>query len=58
HVSHCLDVVRLTILCVTDVTPLPLKFIPNENDKLVTYRSDTPHVCPDFEKVKEWASSR
>ncbi|KAJ7913145.1 hypothetical protein B0H13DRAFT_1612865, partial [Mycena leptocephala] len=58
HLGHCIDMLRQTIQCVSDITPLPLKFVPNENDLLVTYRSDTKRVCRDFDKVKEWASAR
>ncbi|KAJ7513284.1 hypothetical protein B0H11DRAFT_1698166, partial [Mycena galericulata] len=58
HLDHCIDMLRQTIQCRADITPLPLKFGPNEGELLLTYRSDVKRVCRDFDKVKEWAYSR
>jgi hypothetical protein len=58
HLNHCLDMVRQTIQCFADVTPMPARLGDNESGLLISYRSDTEHMCHDFEKVKEWASAR
>jgi hypothetical protein len=58
HLGPCLEMVRQTIQCASDVTPLPFRIGPNEFGPLGNYRGDVLHVCRDFEKVKEWAYSR
>jgi hypothetical protein len=58
HLSHCVEMFRQSIQCATDITPLPFRFGPNENGLLGTFRSDTVHMCRDFERVRKWAASR
>lgn len=58
HITHCLDMVRQTIQCGADITPMPARYGEHESGLLINYQSDTKHMCRDFEKVKEWASAR
>ncbi|KAJ7874625.1 hypothetical protein B0H13DRAFT_1632984, partial [Mycena leptocephala] len=57
---HCLDMVRQTIQCTADITPMIARFVehPPEPDLPFNYQGDVERVCHNFEKVQEWASKR
>ena len=53
HVDHCINSLRLKIMCVADVTPLlhvidesrPLGAVPDFN---------TQHKCRNFHDIRDW----
>ncbi|KAJ7925087.1 hypothetical protein B0H13DRAFT_2314884 [Mycena leptocephala] len=58
HLNHCLDMLRQTIQCSADVTPLPARLESHESSLMINYPTDAERMCRDFGKVKEWASAR
>ncbi|KAH6721008.1 hypothetical protein BKA61DRAFT_466802, partial [Leptodontidium sp. MPI-SDFR-AT-0119] len=50
HWDHCIDILRQTLMCHADITPMP-----DGNVYSVLAASET---CRDFERVREWAVER
>ncbi|KAB5528940.1 hypothetical protein GE09DRAFT_1149012 [Coniochaeta sp. 2T2.1] len=52
HTDHCLDVLRESIQCHSDLTPIPYRWFPNSQ----YYYSDSRqvHTCRDFGKIRQW----
>ncbi|KAB5562719.1 hypothetical protein GE09DRAFT_757191 [Coniochaeta sp. 2T2.1] len=50
--DHCLDVLRESIQCHSDLTPIPYRWFPNSQ----YYYSDSRqvHTCRDFGRVRQW----
>ncbi|KAH8796881.1 hypothetical protein DL96DRAFT_1643436 [Flagelloscypha sp. PMI_526] len=56
HISHCIDSIRQALQCNADVTPLPWQWVPEVSE--YRGRLGIPHVCRDFDKIREWARPR
>ncbi|THU86392.1 hypothetical protein K435DRAFT_683749 [Dendrothele bispora CBS 962.96] len=53
HVNHCIDTIRQSLMCCSDVSPIVWRW--NETRNLSEFRSDVVHECRNFEKIQEWA---
>jgi hypothetical protein len=53
HVDHCIETLRLTLMCFADTTPLLLIKDPTET---LGGRADfnTHHKCRKFENIRSW----
>ena len=53
HLGHCIEILRLSVMCAGDVTPILSEVAPEEKGG---YRPDfnTMHKCRDFEGIREW----
>jgi hypothetical protein len=53
HVDHCIEALRLALMCHGDMTPLLVAKDPNEP---IGRRADfdTHHKCRNFTKLQEW----
>jgi hypothetical protein len=51
-IDHCIDNLRQTIMCYSDITTIPWKV----NDRVHREFPDahTTHICRDFDKLSEW----
>ncbi|KAK3349073.1 hypothetical protein B0T25DRAFT_481486 [Lasiosphaeria hispida] len=56
HRDHCLDHIRQTILCNSDLTPIPSRYYKGLKENYID--SDRPHTCRNFDLVREWVSAR
>ncbi|KAI0468033.1 hypothetical protein F4859DRAFT_492435 [Xylaria cf. heliscus] len=56
HVDHCIEILRETIQCQGDLTPVPHIWSPEKQ----MYIADTslPHTCRDFEAMTKWQDER
>lgn len=54
HVGHCLNHLRQSIQCHSDLTPMQWERVGN---KLIL-STKTPHTCRDFDKIHQWAMGR
>ncbi|KAM0446986.1 hypothetical protein ACHAO4_008965 [Trichoderma viride] len=56
HVDHCIETVRIALMCYADVTPL---FIRDDPRSPTGERADfdSHHRCRNFEKIEEWVDS-
>jgi hypothetical protein len=53
HIDHCIDSIRQSLMCSSDISAISWSWSEDENraKKDVT----TIHTCRDFEAIKEWA---
>ncbi|KAF1924805.1 uncharacterized protein M421DRAFT_71617, partial [Didymella exigua CBS 183.55] len=56
HLEHCVDIIRQSIQCHSDITPIPLRWFSSVNTTFID--SDQVHTCKNFQKVREWATER
>jgi len=56
HHNHCVDVLRLTIMCHADVTPVTMvDLVQNPGRRLPVGDFSTLHTCRDFDRILDWA---
>lgn len=53
HPDHCLEVLRLNLLCNADIGVFTLYMIPG--DPLAWPELNSNHVCRNFDNVRQWA---
>lgn len=54
HWDHCIDSIRQTLMCHSDVAPIPFHVnVPAR--KGIFPRLATTHTCRNFTKIQEWA---
>ncbi|KAF8848508.1 hypothetical protein BDZ45DRAFT_698341 [Acephala macrosclerotiorum] len=53
HVDHCIETLRIALMCWSDVTPLSLRTDP---DAPLRSRADfnSHHGCRNFDKIQDW----
>ncbi|KAF3802774.1 Cyclochlorotine biosynthesis protein O [Colletotrichum gloeosporioides] len=56
HLAHCIDSIRQSIMCHSDITPLVLQW--DDNLQKSRHRANLPHSCRNFDKIREWAVKR
>ncbi|OAA44134.1 hypothetical protein NOR_03862 [Metarhizium rileyi] len=52
HIDHCIEMLRIAIMCAGDVTPITL-YIPEWQDD-PTPDFSTMHTCRDFNKILDY----
>lgn len=56
HLSHCIDTLRLTVMCHSDVSPLTWVYDKAKRQPLPTLYVE--HTCRDFGAIQQWAVDR
>ncbi|KAF2636765.1 hypothetical protein P280DRAFT_408336, partial [Massarina eburnea CBS 473.64] len=56
HLEHCVDALRLSLMCAGDMTLIPT--VPSNASRPFEALFETTHTCRDFDALKEWAISR
>ncbi|KAM4063786.1 hypothetical protein HRG_012516 [Hirsutella rhossiliensis] len=56
HIEHCIDSLRLSLMCTGDMTLLPVEWSANRNWLMPVFES--VHTCRDFGELKAWAKNR
>jgi len=56
HSEHCIDLIRLGLMCQSDTTLLPYQWINGVRTPVLNF--GRPHECVNFEAVNEWAGDR
>ncbi|KAJ8489377.1 hypothetical protein ONZ45_g11588 [Pleurotus djamor] len=56
HISHCLDSVRQSLMCSSDVSTIVWKW--DEKHHQAFPKGSVVHRCRDFDQIKEWALDR
>jgi hypothetical protein len=54
HIAHCIDAIRQSVMCASDITPYTWQW--SEEKKHAVNSVKYPHVCRNFDKVREWAT--
>lgn len=52
HLEHCYDAIRQTLMCYSDITPLPWKWVEEAQEAKEV--AQVVHTCRDFEAVRQW----
>lgn len=57
HVDHCIETLRLALMCTSDVTPMLIERSP---DRLLGHKLDfNPyHKCRNFDKIAEFVDEK
>ncbi|KAH7385441.1 hypothetical protein DE146DRAFT_205797 [Phaeosphaeria sp. MPI-PUGE-AT-0046c] len=54
HLDHCIEILRMNLMCLTDVNVFTFHPVEGKEGYWPNYESQ--HVCRDFEQVKRWAN--
>lgn len=52
HVDHCIETLRLALMCSADITPLFILDVDSEAGSRADFNAH--HRCRNFSKVDEW----
>ncbi|EGP85705.1 uncharacterized protein MYCGRDRAFT_29302, partial [Zymoseptoria tritici IPO323] len=59
HTDHCIDLIRQSIQCQSDITLNPTRWWPALGGTGRNFiDTDRPHTCRNFGKIREWAHGR
>jgi hypothetical protein len=53
HMDHCIDSLRQTLMCSSDLSPIPYAWNTKYQQTLPV--TGVTHTCRDFEALSEWA---
>ena len=53
HLEHCIDDLRQSLMCSSDITPLPWTWV--EADQESKEVAEVVHTCRNFEAIRGWA---
>ncbi|OKL57499.1 hypothetical protein UA08_06893 [Talaromyces atroroseus] len=53
HLDHCIDSMRQSFMCSSDISPITWKWV--EDSQSARGLLTTLHTCRDFEAIREWA---
>ncbi|KAG0645189.1 Oxidase ustYa [Hyphodiscus hymeniophilus] len=56
HIEHCIDSIRQTLMCASDITPMPFAWYTEWQVNFPVF--DTLHTCRDFDAIRDWALER
>ncbi|KAK0637155.1 hypothetical protein B0T17DRAFT_520774 [Bombardia bombarda] len=56
HLDHCIDMLRQSIMCNSDVTPIT--FARTSLDSSMKVVAEVVHTCRSFSKIQQWAWNR
>lgn len=54
HADHCIETLRLTLMCHSDVTPVLLKWDSYYDPPRASPDFNSHHRCRNFDKILEW----
>ena len=53
HMGHCIDQIRQSLMCSSDITPLVFKWVEEKQE--VKESAAVVHSCRNFDLIREWA---
>ncbi|KAK0755791.1 hypothetical protein N5P37_011665 [Trichoderma harzianum] len=56
HLEHCIDALRLSLMCTGDMTLIPIRWSKNRN--WINPSFDTDHTCRNYEALRDWSLPR
>ncbi|KAF2812836.1 uncharacterized protein BDZ99DRAFT_495991 [Mytilinidion resinicola] len=56
HVEHCIDSIRQSLMCHSDISPLVWQW--SEEQNAMRMHGDVVHTCRNFDAIREWARAR
>lgn len=55
--DHCLEMLRQNLMCESDIGVITMQILPERGDNDPWPDFNTPHVCRNFEAIKDWADA-
>ncbi|KAK0652624.1 hypothetical protein B0T16DRAFT_505210 [Cercophora newfieldiana] len=52
HLDHCIEILRIALMCFSDVTPITTKFLSKTHAEP---DFSTLHTCRNFDKIRDYA---
>ena len=56
HNEHCLDMLRQSVMCHADITPITMRW--DTTQPIPTANFSSPHECLRWESINGWAKER
>lgn len=56
HIDHCIDSIRQSLMCSSDITPIPYVWFTEHQAALPV--TNVFRTCRDFDVLREWARER
>ncbi len=56
HIEHCIDTIRQSIMCHSDITPLVYQW--DEERERMRIHGNVIHSCRNFDLIREWSKER
>ncbi|KAI1163312.1 hypothetical protein F5B18DRAFT_325107 [Nemania serpens] len=56
HVDHCVEILRETLQCQGDLTPVPHRWVPGK--QMFIADTSLPHTCRDWDSIMKWQGER
>ncbi|PKK41771.1 hypothetical protein CI102_12570, partial [Trichoderma harzianum] len=56
YTEHCIDALRLSLMCTGDMTLIPIRWSKNRN--WINPSFDTDHTCRNYEALRDWSLPR
>ena len=56
HIDHCIDSIRQSLMCASNITPLPYAWFTEYETVLPV--TNVLRTCRDFDVLREWARER
>jgi hypothetical protein len=56
HIRHCIGAIRQALMCSADISTIVWQW--SDEFQMVEQRDDIPHVCRDFNLIRDWASEQ
>ena len=53
HLEHCVDAIRQSLMCASDITPNTWTWVEADHEAKAV--ANVAHTCRDFEQIREWA---
>jgi len=56
HRYHCIDIIRQSLMCHADLTPIPTRYYKGLGQNYID--SNRPHVCRNWRQIRSWVTER
>lgn len=53
HLEHCIDALRQSLMCASDITPLPWVWVEAAHEAKEV--AEVMHTCRNFADIRQWA---
>jgi hypothetical protein len=54
HIRHCIGAIRQALMCSADISTIVWQW--SDQFQTAEQRDDIPHICRDFDRIRDWAS--
>jgi hypothetical protein len=58
YIEHCIDTIRQSIMCTSDLTPIPEAYTDFKPNGHLEPIFQIEHTCRDYSAIQKWAKGR